>query len=265
MRKRWRIIAVLILLSVALVVYIVITFTFAASKEDETLCNNVNVIITNESELKLVSTDDVLSILNSSDEIILGTAINNINIAKIKEVFDGKSYIKSINIYTTADGALNIKITQRVPFVRVHTANGAFYMDSEAYVFPLSNSYSHYVPVVTGNIPLPFSMPYKGELPDKEESKTLRDLLSFVVFLNNDSFWNAEIEQIHVLPNADVELIPRTGNHIIRLGKFDGYEYKLKKLFTFYKNALPLEGWNKYSVLDLRYSNQVVGVLSIVN
>ena len=258
--KRWRIITVVAVLA-ALVIYFVVTFNFVSSKEYETVCTAINVQISNKDALSLVTEDDIISIVKSSGEETIGKPMKDIAVYKIQELLESKSYIKQVNVYTTIDGLLNVKLTQRVPVVRVHTPAGAFYMDSDGFVFPLSNTYTHYVPVVTGNMPLPFGLPYKGKLPDSESSKTLKDILSFVSFLNTNSFWNAEIEQIHVLPNLEVELVPRTGNHLVHLGKFDAYESKLDKLFTFYKNALPVEGWNKYSKLNLEYSNQVVATL----
>ncbi|MDR1054837.1 MAG: hypothetical protein LBL90_03230 [Prevotellaceae bacterium] len=260
MKKYWSIIILSGTLA-ALVIYLVVTLNFASSSEDETLCTNINVQIVNKDDLNLVTAEDVISIIKSSGEKVIGIPMKNIAVYKIQELLDSKSFIKSVSVYTTIDGLLNVKLTQRVPVVRVHMPNGAFYIDAYGFVFPLSNTYTHYVPVVTGNMLLPFRLPYKGELPDDDNSKTLRDLLSFVGFLNTNSFWNAEIEQINILPNADVELIPRSGNYIIHLGKFDDYKYKLKKLYTFYTKVLPIEGWNKYSTLDLRYSNQVVATL----
>ena len=259
MKKRWRII--ILLGVIALLVYLVIAINFTSSEEDDMLCSGINIQITNKNELSLVTDNDVLSIIKSSNEQVIGTPIKNINIQAIQELLASKTYIKTVNVFTTIDGLLNVKLSQRIPFVRVHTARGAFYMDNEGFVFPLSNLYTHYVPVVTGDMPLPFNLPYKGELPDNEKSSILRGLLGFVGYLSKNSFWNAEIEQIHILPNTDVELIPRTGNHIIRLGNFYGHEYKLDKLFTFYKKVLPVEGWNKYTILDLRFGNQIVATI----
>lgn len=261
MKKRWRNILFLGL-GVALAVYLIISLNFASSKNGEVLCKAINVQILDKDLLSLVTEGDVVSIIQSSGERVIGMPVKDIAVFKIQELLDSKSFIKTVSVYTTIDGLLNVKLTQRIPVVRVHTPTGAFYMDSEGFVFPLSNAYTHYVPVVTGDMPLPFKLPFKGELPANDEAKPLRDLLGFIAFLEKDSFWNAEIEQINILPNTDVELVPRTGNHIVRLGKFDKFEYKLQKLFTFYKKALPVEGWSKYAMLDLQYSNQVVATLS---
>ena len=69
---------------------------------------------------------------------------------------------------------------------------------------------------------------------------------------------NNQIEQICVFPNKEVELIPRVGRFRIVLGALDDFEEKLNKLRLFYDQAIPKVGWDKYSVIDLKYKNQIV-------
>ncbi|MEG0454469.1 MAG: cell division protein FtsQ, partial [Bacteroides sp.] len=91
-----------------------------------------------------------------------------------------------------------------------------------------------------------------------EKSFAMRDLYKFGVFLQNNKFWDAQIEQIHVLPGRDVELVPRVGNHIIYLGKLENTEQKLERLKVFYEKALNQVGWNKYSRISLEFGNQII-------
>ncbi len=63
----------------------------------------------------------------------------------------------------------------------------------------------------------------------------MRDLYKFGVFLQNNSFWDAQIEQINVLPGKNIELVPRVGDHLIYLGKLTDFEKKLKRVKAFYE------------------------------
>ncbi|MDR1090381.1 MAG: hypothetical protein LBL79_04825 [Prevotella sp.] len=60
------------------------------------------------------------------------------------------------------------------------------------------------------------------------------------------------------MPNQDITLIPRVGDHRIILGDLDGYKERLNKLMTFYRNGLNETGWNKYSVINLKFDKRVV-------
>ena len=83
-------------------------------------------------------------------------------------------------------------------------------------------------------------------------------MYKFALFLQDDDFWNSQIEQIYVHPNGEVDLIPRVGNHRIALGSLADFGSKLDKLKLFYEKAIPKVGWEKYSVINLKYKNQIV-------
>ncbi|HPD95525.1 MAG TPA: cell division protein FtsQ, partial [Tenuifilaceae bacterium] len=64
--------------------------------------------------------------------------------------------------------------------------------------------------------------------------------------------------QLYVNNSNNIELVPTVGPHIVLLGNLVNFKNKLAKLELLYKKALPVEGWNKYSVINLKYSNQIV-------
>ena len=78
--------------------------------------------------------------------------------------------------------------------------------------------------------------------------------------------------QINVLPNRDIEVVPRIGNHIVHLGQMpesndkttrqklitEFVNRKLTRLEKFYKYGLSQAGWNKYSYIDIEFDNQII-------
>ncbi|MCC7233328.1 MAG: cell division protein FtsQ, partial [Bacteroidia bacterium] len=77
-------------------------------------------------------------------------------------------------------------------------------------------------------------------------------------FLQNHPFWEAQIEQIYVNEKGELELIPRVGSHSVLIGEGKDLEKKFENLFLFYKEGLNKTGWNQYSIINLKYENQVV-------
>ena len=89
--------------------------------------------------------------------------------------------------------------------------------------------------------------------------------------MGND-LWKNMIEQINVLPDHSIELVPRVGNHIVYLGcmpqtKYiekrkelinDFVERKFTRLVKFYKYGLSQVGWNKYPYINLEFDNQII-------
>lgn len=90
-------------------------------------------------------------------------------------------------------------------------------------------------------------------------------LINFVNYIENDSFWCAEIVQIEAstMSSGDLELvlIPRTGSHVVEFGQVGDeaqIESKLNKLLAFYQNGLTKLGWDMFSTISVRYEGQVV-------
>ena len=78
------------------------------------------------------------------------------------------------------------------------------------------------------------------------------------LFLKKNEFWNSQIEQINILSDKTIELVPRVGQHVVYLGTFANYQEKLERLKKFYTKALNQVGWNKYSRINVEFSNQII-------
>jgi cell division protein FtsQ len=99
------------------------------------------------------------------------------------------------------------------------------------------------VPVVSGRLTRTFAT---------------EQIFDFVSFIEKSDFWNAQIEQIYVADNKNIELIPRVGSGVILFGNLSNFATKLNKLQKLYSNAFNEIGWNRYKTIDLRYENQIV-------
>ena len=123
------------------------------------------------------------------------------------------------------------------------SGTSGYYVDKERKTMPTVLKQTAYVPIVTGSVKPQFAT---------------EELYDLIVFIQNNNFLKAQISQIHVYPNHEIELIPRVGNQIIYLGTVENYESKLKKLLVFYDKAIAKVGWETYSKIDLQYKDQVV-------
>jgi hypothetical protein len=87
-------------------------------------------------------------------------------------------------------------------------------------------------------------------------------LLTFVKFVEDDSFWRSEVVQIvaHTAPSGalEVELIARSGPQRVVFGRIERVEDKFDKLLRFYRKGLTRIGWEEYKTIDIRYNDQVV-------
>lgn len=87
-------------------------------------------------------------------------------------------------------------------------------------------------------------------------------LINFVKYIEEDSFWRAEIVQIiaSTMSNGELqlELIPRSGSHRIRFGTADRVEEKFNQLMAFYNKGLTNLGWEEFKTISVQYNGQIV-------
>ncbi|MBA3972491.1 MAG: hypothetical protein H0X46_10205, partial [Bacteroidetes bacterium] len=87
----------------------------------------------------------------------------------------------------------------------------------------------------------------------------LDEIYAMANYINADKFWSAQIQQIYINKDRDMELVPLAGDHKIVFGDTTFMDTKFKKLLTFYQQGLNTTGWwDKYSIINLKFKNQIV-------
>jgi cell division protein FtsQ len=230
---------------------------YMCSTKGDLLCKGIDVKIRNSEQAKLITASDFRRMIEQSKIAGTGKPLNNEVIRKTLKLVSTKSSVKNVLVYQTGDSILHVEFEQRMPAVRILTASGSCYLDSEGIAFPVSERYAYDVPLVTGKIRLP------------AEGKMLRDtlfarnLLAFTGFIAGNPFWNAQIQQIDVAENKNIEFTVCSDNHLIRFGQLHGYKKKLDNLQTFYRKVNPHYRTGDealYTVLDLRFDKQIVAI-----
>jgi cell division protein FtsQ len=164
-------------------------------------------------------------------------------------------WIKKAELFFDNNSVLQVKITEREPIARVFTVSGSsFYIDSSLERLPLSDKFSARLPVFTG-------FPTEVRVLKKKDSVLLNEIKTLSEYINANPFWMAQIDQIDITPQNNFEMIPKLGNQVIRFGDAFDYVQKFARLLAFYQKVEKNIGWNKYSVLDLRFKDQVIGVI----
>jgi hypothetical protein len=118
--------------------------------------------------------------------------------------------------------------------------------------------------VVTGLIPDRInSIPVK-EIINNDSLKSIRnldDIYRISNYVCNDPILHKMIGQVYREKNGDFVLIPIVGDQKIILGTAQSdavVKDKFERLLDFYKEAMPFEGWNKYSEISVKYEGQIV-------
>ena len=152
------------------------------------------------------------------------------------------------------NGVIWVRIVQREPVLRVINAkNQDYYIDSDGMKIPVSPNFTAHVLVANGNISEDLGSRVNGL-----RTRLAKDLFKTAQYLQQDTLWSDQIEQIYVNAQQEIQLVPRVGDHQIILGNAHNLEEKMRKLLIFYKRAMPKIGWETYKTINLKYAGQIV-------
>ena len=160
---------------------------------------------------------------------------------EIEKLLDNNVMIEKSEVFCTIDGTLNAKIKQREPIARVYDGAGVYYMDTQGKKMPLSSSYSARVPVLRGNTEQYWQASY-----------------ALMQFIQNDQWMAENITEVLVKPNGEYDFLMRVPTFKVVFGKFEDETLKKANLKAFYKQLEKTNKLNEYSVVNLKYMNQVV-------
>ncbi|QQL48605.1 cell division protein FtsQ/DivIB [Mucilaginibacter ginkgonis] len=231
----------------------VVLMSFINFKKAGVVCKDVKVYIPGSQYfIDKQSVDDILGVSNHA---LIGRKLENINLHDLEQKLKANPFIDHAKIYADMDGIINVEISQRQPILHImNQFDQDFYVDRNGLKLPLSNNFTARVLAANGYIEEPF-----GKV-DTLHTPLAKDIYKAADFITKDTLWNAQIAQIYVNQEHEMELIPRVGNQHILIGSADSLKNKMDNLLAFYKQAMPRVGWNTYQVINLKYANQVIGV-----
>ncbi len=242
---------------------LMVSLGFSGHEQQMQKCKGLRIKIADETGHYFIEPKDIVEVLNSKGGKIKGSAMKDINISLLEKIVHTNPFVSEAEVYSTIDGYVNIDVWQRHPLIRIiNNDNEHFYIDNKGSFMPVSDKYTSQVVVASGSIfddyaerNLNYAVPFTG---DSLSKPILVQINEVALFLQSSVFWDAQIEQIYVNEQSELELIPRIGDHRILIGNSDQLEAKMEKLFVFYNQGITKAGWDKYSVINLKYKDQVV-------
>ncbi|SDQ00283.1 cell division protein FtsQ [Mucilaginibacter sp. OK268] len=228
--------------------------SFIQIKKAGVLCTAVKVNIPGSQYF--IDKQEVDQILQTNSHTLIGRKLEGIDIQDLENKLRANPFIEFAKVYTEMDGVLRVEVSQRQPILRImNHYDMDFYVDQHGLKIPLSPNFTARVLVANGFIDELFT-----NHVDSLHTKLAKDLFLTADFIRKDSLWDAQIAQLYVNKDHEIELIPRVGSQRILIGNADSLQVKFANLIAFYKQVLPKVGWDKYSTINIKYSGQVVGI-----
>ena len=211
--------------------------------EDTRICQGVDLHITDSLHFDMIDEEMILSLLKEKMLDPVGKPLDRVDVMAIESALSQHPLVGSAQCYKTGGDKVRINLSSKIPMVRVLNIYGQdFYVDSRGEILT-QHSLAVQLPVATGYIDRRFAS---------------EDLLEVVRAIDDSEFWKAQVEQIDVTKEGQIQLVPRVGDHLLVLGTAEDVESKLDRLMNFYEKGLDNVGWNKYRTISVAYDNQVV-------
>jgi cell division protein FtsQ len=242
------------------VLYIVIMPVYLARSTNSKLCGGIVIDIKDSSDFHFVTKRQLLNLAYGNSGRILGKPVGEVPVSEIESRIKVLRELKVAEVYMTIDGTVHVFVDQRDPVMRVMPDNGGdYFVDEDGVVVRKRNLYTPRLHVIEGNVNISSAMLNGVSVLDTSiKNSILKDIYKLVIYVNDDDFWSAQIDQIYIDNNDEIDLIPRVGNQLVHLGTVENFEGKLRNLEAFYDKVLPEIGWNKYSLIDLEFKDQIV-------
>lgn len=234
-----------------LAVVLLLIVIYAENVHHYQKCKKINVRIEGANESKLVTANEILAIVSpnvvDSPE---GKPFDKIDFKKIEKKVSLNKLVKSCQVHRDLSGEMTIDIVEHTPLARVLYNKGSdSYVTEKGDFIGISQHFTPRVLLLSGG--------YFEKIQNLKEvkSKAIVDLINAI---NEDTFWKAQITQLIVEKDGGITMVPEIGNHVIEFGMGIDIEAKFKKIKIFYKDILPVKGWDTYHKVSVKYRNQII-------
>lgn len=239
MKNKYRILKIAV---TVIILGLLLSFSLKRFSHQQITDNKISVKMSEKTPVYFVDEKDIREIVKKENP---SGNVGDLNIPSLEKKINALPAVDSANVYLNLNGKLNLDIKQRVPVFRLNKDGKDFYVDEKGIEFPISRTYSHPCMLVTGNVK-----------PDEYEK-----LAELVEKIDKDDFSKKYF--IGISKNKDsYSLLTSEGNYRLEIGDLDNIDFKVKGFKTFVEKYLVYQDPQKYSMVSVKYQNQIVTTLN---
>ena len=249
----------LLLLCVALILF------FEHKKESNVSLNNPDIKITVQGIDTFLTRKEVLNRLKTHQVFEKGKEVVSLDVFKTEATLDTMPEVRNVEVYKSLKGSWSIDLELIKPLARIFPeGHKSFYLDADGNKMGRSSIHTARVLIFSGKIPDRIDSESVNLIINNDSLKSIKlldDIYRISNYVCKDPLLYSLIGQVYCDENHEFIMIPVVGKQKIVFGKASSVkevEDKFQRLKVFYQEAMPFEGWNKYSEISLKYEGQVV-------
>ncbi len=229
------------ILLVLVVLMMIFLYSFSSKRNSERKINKIDIQFDSKENMFLThQMVNNLLIQNLGDASRLQK--DKVDLNTLENELSHHEMIEKAEVFSTIDGFLNTRITQKTPIIRVISDNDSYYLDRKGDRISLSTNFSARVPLVVGEI-------------SKEKRKSYLKLFNEI---KKDDFLSKNITGAQIMPSGNVVLTNRSFDYKIAFGKPINVQKKLRNYKAFFHHAIKDTLIKEYKEINLMFTQQVV-------
>lgn len=167
----------------------------------------------------------------------------SIDIGELERTLRKCDKIEKVNVSVLNNNMLQIDVVPMVPVARVFDINSSYYINAGGKRISADPRYHVDVPVVVGHFPA--SRPAVRLLPLLEKIASVPELDALVSTVRQEA-------------DGDIIIVPSIRGHVVNFGDTSDVDNKFKRLEAFYRNVMPVRGWETYDTISVKWRGRVV-------
>ena len=212
-------------------------------------CRALIYTVVDSDERSYVTERELTQLLKAADLFPVGRTLDVGSLHRIESAVRKHPMVRTAECYLTPRNEVRIRLTQRVPLLRVQTPVETYLIDTDRRVMEARACVKDKVPVVTGNIGVQMAASQMAE---------------FALWLQDNDYWRTRVHHLHVQSPQMVYIYLTFDSGDLKfgrvvLGPMRGYERKLAKLRTFLERGQAATKDKQYTEIDVRFKGQVIG------
>ena len=208
-------------------------------------CRALTYIIEDRNERLYLTESELTQILQAENIYPVGHVLDRGMIHRIEKTVARHPMVRTAECYTTPRSEVRVRLTQRVPLLKVQMPGNTYFIDTDRKAMQVRNAVKDSVMLVTGAVGAQFAA---------------HQLADFALWLQDNAYWRTRIHHVYVQSPQMIYLYLK-GEDAPRvvLGSMRRYEQKLAKLRTFFEDGAEAIQDKHYTELDIRFRGQVIG------
>ena len=226
------------------VAYVVGSFFWTSAARREATCTGIAVHVKNPNDsLRFITDKFILSEIERLGFNVKGKRLTAVDEERIERSLDSQYYVEHVQCYTRSDNSLCVDVEPVQPVMRVFDGGSSYYINRAGKHVPANAGFFLDVPVVCGH----FSKKYQPT-----------QLLPLIDYLNEHPEMDELVSAIEVKNPRNVMITPQMAGLTVNLGDLSDLDKKFAKLRRFYREVLPVKGWDFYDTITLKWHGQIV-------